>query len=237
MIELASESFAIVARWDDGAVNAVGHSAVEGLNLALDHATDASLPLVILGRDGILSGGFDLKVFEESPQAMFDLTLAGARVLERIVNAPVPVIIGAPGHAVAMGAMMLLAADIRVGVDAIADKPDKKIKIGLNEVAIGMTLPNFAMAVANDRLSKRHFTRATAFAQLYTSTEAVDVGFLDEAVPPSELESTVLTMAARASELPMADFARTKMRARASVSTALAQALIDDKADFDALST
>ncbi len=226
-------SYAVVARWDDGAVNAVGQAAVASLNAALDQAEAAELPLVIVGRAGVLSGGFDLSVFAESPQAMFDLTLSGARVLERMVNSPVPIIVGAPGHAVAMGAMILLAADVRVGVDAIAGKPDKKIKIGLNEVAIGMTLPYFAMAVASDRISKRHFTRATAFAQLYTSAEAVDAGFLDEVVSADELESTVLDLARTASALPIANFAGTKRRLRAEVSAALAQAMVDDKAGFD----
>lgn len=235
MIDLTQESYAVVARWDDGGVNAVGHAAVEGLNAALDQATEASLPLVILGRDGVLSAGFDLKVFEESRQAMFDLTLSGAKVLERIINAPVPVIVGAPGHAVAMGAMLLLSADVRVGVETIAGKPDKAIKIGLNEVAIGMTLPHFAMAVANDRLSKRHFTRATAFAQIYNSAEAVDAGYLDEVVPPEQLEATVLGTAEMAAGLPMSNFAGTKKRTRAEVSAALAQAMVDDKSDFDKL--
>ena len=225
--------YAVVARWDDGGVNTVGHDAVVSLNQAIDQAEAASLPLVILGRDGVLSAGFDLSVFAEGPEAMFALTLAGANVLQRIVDSPVPVIVGSPGHAVAMGAMMLLAADVRVGVDAIAGKPDKKIKIGLNEVAIGMTLPHFAMTVAADRISKRHFTRATAFAQLYTSAEALDVGYLDEVVAPDELEATVLGMAQMASGLPMNNFTGTKRRLRAEVSATLTQAMIDDKAAFD----
>ncbi len=225
--------YAVVARWDDGGVNTVGHDAVVALNQALDQAEEASLPLVIIGRDGVLSAGFDLSVFAEGPEAMFGLTLSGANVLQRMVDSPVPVIVGSPGHAVAMGAMMLLAADVRVGVDTIAGKPDKKIKIGLNEVAIGMTLPHFAMTVAADRISKRHFTRATAFAQLYTSSEALDAGFLDEVVAPGDLDATVLGMAQMAAGLPMANFSGTKRRLRADVSTALAQAMIDDKAAFD----
>jgi len=84
-------------------------------------------------------------------------------------------------------------------------------------------------------LSKRHYTRATAFAQLYTSAGARDAGYLDEVVPADQLEATVLGMAEMAAGLPMSNFAGTKKRVRATVFAALAQAMVDDKADFDAL--
>ena len=57
--------------------------------------------------------------------------------------------------ALAAGALMLLGCDLRVGADI-------DCKIGLNEVAIGMVLPAWALTSANDRLSRRHIQLAVA---------------------------------------------------------------------------
>ncbi len=62
------------------------------------------------------------------------------------------------GHAVAAGALMVLACDLRIGVDG-------PVKIGLNEVAIALTLPPWALAL--DRLSRRHLQTSVALALLH----------------------------------------------------------------------
>ncbi len=63
----------------------------------------------------------------------------------------VPVVAACTGSAVAAGALMLLGCDVRVGADVPA-------KIGLNEVAIKMVLPDWAFTIAADRLSSRHIS-------------------------------------------------------------------------------
>jgi enoyl-CoA hydratase len=80
------------------------------------------------------------------------------------------------GHALAAGALMLLGADIRVGAEG-------PFKIGLNEVAIGMTLPDWAYTIVRERISKRHLQRSITNARITDPTAAVDVGFLDRVVP------------------------------------------------------
>ena len=74
------------------------------------------------------------------------LFLEGARLSLRIFDFPRPVVIGCSGHALALGAIMLLAADYRVG------RRGPKFKIGLNEVAIGMTAPVFAIELARNKV-------------------------------------------------------------------------------------
>jgi len=83
---------------------------------------------------------------------------------------------------------MLLGCDLRVGADV-------ECKIGLNEVAIGMVLPAWALTLAEVRLSRRHLQLAVVNAQLSNGREAVDAGFLDEVVPADAVLSTALTAA------------------------------------------
>ncbi|MDH3294887.1 MAG: crotonase/enoyl-CoA hydratase family protein [Acidimicrobiia bacterium] len=217
---------AVVARFDDGGANVLGHAAVDGLNMAVDAAEEARLPLVIIGREAMFSAGFDLRVFEEGVEPFALLVARGAELLHRIVSVPVPVVVGATGHAVAMGSLLLLAADYRVG----AEPGVKAFKVGLNEVSIGMALPNFAVQLAQHRLSRRHLQRATVLAEMYSSEGAVDAGYLDEVVPAEQLEATVMAKAESLSTYSRGALAATKRLMRADLAAALAAAIEADKA-------
>jgi len=72
------------------------------------------------------------------------LVSKGAELIVRLYSFPLPVVVAAEGHSIAMGAIMLLAADLRIGKDA-------DTKYGLNETAIGMVLPPFGMELAKAR--------------------------------------------------------------------------------------
>ena len=104
------------------------------------------------------------------------LFMEGARLSLRLFDFPRPVVIGCSGHALALGAIILLAADYRVG------RRGPKFKIGLNEVAIGMTAPIFAVELARNKMPKTHFERSVIHAEVHTPDSAVDAGFLDVAV-------------------------------------------------------
>ena len=77
---------------------------------------------------------------------------------------------------------MLFTGDLRIGVN---DNP--KVKLGLNEVHIGMPLPIVGLELARWRLSPTHLSRATTLGNIYTPIEAIDAGYLDEIVPTNEL--------------------------------------------------
>lgn len=90
---------------------------------------------------------------------------------------PQPVVVACSGHAIAMGAFLLLSADHRVGVTGSSHK------ITANEVAIGLTMPRAAVEICRQRLAPAHFQRALNLAEPYTPDSAVEAGFLDSAVP------------------------------------------------------
>jgi enoyl-CoA hydratase len=179
-----------VLRMDDGKVNAVNDAMLDELDAALDAAAGARA-IVLAGRDGVFSGGFDLSVVGQGGPAAEALVHRGGQVLARLYQSPVPVVVACTGHAVALGAVMLLATDMRVG-------PDADVAIGLNEVAIGMPLPELAVALAQERLAAPLRRRAVVLAEMWTPVRAVDVGFLDEVVAP---ESVVATAIDRAKDL------------------------------------
>ena len=159
---------------DDGKVNAMTPDLLDGLSGALDTAEANAGAVVLAGRPRVFCAGLDLNVMRGGGRPAEDLLQRGTEIFLRLAEFPRPVVAACTGHALAAGAVVLLCCDIRIGAAG-------GWKIGLNEVAIGLPLPRLVVALARARLSPRHFTRACNTAQIYSPTEAVEVGFLDRA--------------------------------------------------------
>jgi enoyl-CoA hydratase len=194
-----------VLHMDDGKANALSHSAIAELGAALDRAEQEADALVWIGRPGRFSAGFDLSVMRSGGEAVGALVVAGAELFAQMLAHPKPIVAACSGHALAAGALALLASDRRIGTHG-------DFKIGLNEVAIGMTLPHFGVEMAQARLSKRHFARAVAQAEIYSPEGAVDAGYLDLSVAAEDLLETAVGEATRLSTLSGPAFAATKQR-------------------------
>lgn len=208
-----------VVHFDDGKANALSPDAIASLGNALDRAEkDEAKALALFGRPDRFSAGFDLSVMGQGGNAMIDLVRSGAELGLRLFQFPCPVVAGCTGHALAMGALLLLCSDERIGADG-------DFKIGLNEVAIGLTLPVFGIELAKARLSRRHLTRAVAEAEIYTPTASVDAGWLDRVVPPERLDDAVLAEATRLTGLDMNAHQLTKRSLRADTVTAIRASL------------
>jgi len=212
-----------VLRMDDGKVNALSHAMIDALRKALDRAASEAGAVALLGRPGYLTGGFDLKTMAQGAEAARGLVTAGAELLLELYEHPLPTVVGASGHALAAGALLLCAADTRIGARG-------EFKIGLNEVAIGMTLPVFGVELARDRLCKRHYTEAVVQARIYDPEAAVAAGFLDRSVPAQALERETLASAAALTQLVKGAYAGTKRKTRAAVAGHIRDTLAADLA-------
>jgi enoyl-CoA hydratase len=169
---------------DDGKANAMSVRMMDALNAALDQAEAAKAIVVLKGRAGLFSGGFDLSVFKKGDNAeTLKMLTMGARLSHRLLSHPQPIVVACNGHAMAMGVFILLCADVRVGLNAGAN-------CQANEVLIGMTLPHFAIEVCKQRLSPAHVNQAGITALAYSGDQAVAAGFLDQAVAPEQLAAT-----------------------------------------------
>ena len=218
-----------VITMDDGKANALSHEIIGALRNALDRAEADAKAVLLTGRERRLSGGFDLGTMMSSPDAARSLVTAGAELMLRMYTFPRPLVVGCTGHALAAGAILLLVADLRVGAAG-------EFKIGLNEVAIQLTLPVFAMELARDRLSKRHFTSATTQARIYDPQTAVDAGFLDATAASASLFEVALGHTRRLAALPDPAFRNTKMRERAATVARIRETLAVDMETLTAVS-
>jgi enoyl-CoA hydratase len=70
-----------------------------------------------------------------------------------------------------MGALLLLAADYRIGVAG-------PFRITANEVAIGVTMPQAGIELCQARLAPAAFSRAVMLAEVYSPEDAAATGRL-----------------------------------------------------------
>jgi enoyl-CoA hydratase len=213
---------------DDGKANALSVAMLRELHAAFDQAERDEAVVLLQGREGRFSGGFDLSVFSGGDvDAVIEMLRLGATLAERILSFPTPVVAACGGHAVAAGAFLLLAADARIGVEG-------PFRIGLNEVRIGITVPTYVIELARQRLHPAHFDRAVVSAAMYSPQEGVLAGYLDRVVEPAELAAAARATAADLAQLNPAAHAATKLRARAGALAAI-RAAIEAEVTLEAL--
>ncbi len=206
---------------DDGKANALSHERIAQIRQAFARARKDAKAVVLTGRTGRFSAGFDLATMTAGPHEARALVEDGCHLLLDLYVHPQPFVIACTGHALAAGALLLLTADHRIGADG-------DFKIGLNEVAIGLRLPIFALELARDRLSPRHFAAATTLAQVYTPEQAREVGYLDEVVDVARLREAALAKAETLLALSGKAFEQTKALARRALADRVRSTLTQD---------
>lgn len=231
MTDLVSYAFAdgvATLTMDDGKANAIGPAMQAALNAALDKAEADKAIVVLTGRPGVFSGGFDLSVFKAGePKLTFQMLAGGAQLAQRLLSYPHPVVAACSGHAMAMGLFLLQCADVRIGLNAGAT-------IQANEVLIGMTLPHFALELIRRRVATPH-QHLVGTASAYAGEEAVRAGLLDEAVAPEALAAAVQAQVERLKKAHPASFTETKKRLLAAALEALPPAIEKDIAGWKRL--
>jgi enoyl-CoA hydratase len=213
---------------DDGKVNALFQAMLTELGAALDRAAADRAVVILTGRAGVFSAGFDLPVLRAGGPAAARLLHAGFDLAQRLLAFPAPVLVACPGHAVAMGVFLLLSGDYRIGASG-------PYKLTANEVAIGMTMPLAAVEICRQRLTPACFNRAVLLAEVFKPEDAVAAGFLDRVVPAAELEEAAEAAAAALATLDLDAHAASKLRARQRALTALREAIDRDDAAYQAL--
>ena len=201
------ENVAILTH-DDGKRNVFSHDAIRDFNEALDEVEAKSASLMWLGREGCFSAGFDLKVISNGDtDAAAAMVKAGGALAFRIFTFPHPVVCAVTGHCLALGSVMLVCADKRIGIEG-------DYKYGLNETASDMDLPAFGYEPAVYRLAEAHRFESIVAAQIHSPESAMAAGFLDEVVPSTALVDRAMEHASRMGAFPQRALAADKLLSR-----------------------
>jgi enoyl-CoA hydratase len=206
---------------DDGKANVMSLAMLNTLAAAFDQAERDKVVPILKARGRHFSGGFDLNVFARgSAEEQYLMVRAGAELALRILSFPYPVVAACQGNAFPMGAFLIMSSDHRLAADG-------DYRIGMNEVAIGLTVPRFAIEIARQRLTPAYFSRVVMTAEMFAPVEAVTAGFFDRVVGADQLDRAAEESALALSRLNMAAHAATKARARGEV-IKLIRGMIDE---------
>lgn len=206
----------------NGKVNALSQEVFTEFNSALDQAEKDLAVVVLTGQPGIFSAGYDLKQMSASPETANALVRTGSTFCRRLLSFPTPVVAACTGHAIAKGAFFLLSSDFRIAVEG-------PFKIGLNEVAIGMTMHHAGIELARNRMTPALFQRSVVTAEMFSPQAAVQAGFLDALVPSDQVLAQAQAEAAHMAEtLNMKAHHQTKLKARADFLERLDRAIEED---------
>ena len=174
---------------NDGKANVFSPKMIQDVNECLDKVPTESGALIITGRDGMFSAGFDLKIISSGDiQATMDMSLSGFKLLSRIFSFPRPVLAACSGHGIALGTFLLCCCDYRIGV-----KGD--YMIGANEMRTNMVIPIPILELISHRVTASHKYRAILGAEMYSIQSGVEAGLIDEIVDSKDLMEAAMLKA------------------------------------------
>lgn len=192
---------------DDGKVNAFSFEMIKQVNEALDHLESQVKAIILTGREGKFCGGFDLQTMKAGGDGKERLLKEGFQLSYRLMDMAVPVVIACNGHALAYGAVLLLSGDYRIGKNG-------DYKLGLNEIAIGVEMPQYGVDLVRERVAQPYQIPAMANSILYTPSEAVCAGFLDTVEENEDVVACAHKVASQLSQLDLTAHAKAKRALR-----------------------
>ena len=174
---------------DDGKANVFSPSMISAVNKCLDDVPTEKGSLIITGRTGMFSAGFDLKIISAGDMAATkEMSLNGFKLLSRIFSFPRPVLAACSGHGIALGTFLLCCCDYRIGVKG-------EFLVGANEMRTNMVIPIPILELIKFRIAQPHKYRAVLGAEMYSIENAIDAGIIDEIVEADDLMDAALIKA------------------------------------------
>jgi len=189
--------------------NALNAAFTAAIREAHGRACAAGARVVILtGRPGMFSGGLDVPELLPQPRPAIEaFWLEFFRLCRELAASPVPVVAALGGHAPAGGAVLAIHCDYRIAARG-------NFRIGLNEVAVGLPVPDCIMLAFEHLLGARIAQQLAMTARLVTTEEALGLGLVDELVEPEGLMERAREWSRHLLSLPPLAMNRTRQLAR-----------------------
>ena len=157
-------------------VNAINMDMIKSMSNVLDSSIkNPNIKGVILtGSEGIFSGGLDLiELADKNKQYMTEFWDMFSNLLIKIYSFPKVIFSAISGHSPAGGTVIAIMTDYRIMTKG-------KYFIGLNEVAVGLTMPVGIGSVFKNVLGYRVAEKMTMKGELVFPDKAQKLGLIDE---------------------------------------------------------
>jgi enoyl-CoA hydratase/carnithine racemase len=171
--------------------NALSEEMLTALQSAFDDiAGDERVRCVILGAAGrAFCAGHDLKQMRANPrQEYYEALFAKcSRVMQSIVNLPVPVIARVHGMATAAGCQIVASCDLAVAAESAT--------FAVSGINVGLFCSTPAVALSRN-VSPKHAFDMLVTGRFIPAAEALSYGLISRMAPDAELDEAVASLAA-----------------------------------------
>lgn len=142
-------------------------------------------PLLLVGAGDAFSAGLNLKevasLDDAGMRAFLELL---EEVVDTLFHHDAPTVAAVNGHAIAGGCVLARACDVAVATT------NERVRIGLNEVAIGLRFSPRTFRVVRHRVPRRHQAEAILGAGLHRPVDALRLGLVDALAEDCVAEAT-----------------------------------------------
>jgi|SRR6516165_2864101 enoyl-CoA hydratase len=209
MIDLEDRGPVTILRMSRGKANAMNIDLLVAFADALDRLERSPARAgIITGQGTVFSAGVDLlALVDGGPEYVRRFVPLMQRGFERLATFPKPLVAAVNGHAIAGGAIVMLACDQRLLARG-------KARVGLTEVLVGVVFPAWALEVARFATPPQHFATLICTGRTWLPDDALARGLVDEVVEPERLLERAIEVAEELGAIPPAAFTATKLAAR-----------------------
>jgi len=225
MIELEQRGRVTVMQMARGRGNALDVSFLAAVIEALDRIEQSDAGAVVLtGQGRVFGAGVDLPaLLAGGPDYVREFLPLMTRGFERLVKFPKPLVAAVNGHAIAGGAIVMLACDVRVLARGAG-------RIGLTEVLVGVQFPAWALEIARFSTPPQHFQEMILTGRTWPAEEAFARGLGDELVDAERLLPRACEVAEELAAIPAETYAATKLAVRRPMIEAAERLTADEDA-------
>ena len=197
-------------------VNAINTEFLQVLHAAASEAEadDRVRAVIVTGSGRFFSAGLDIKEMQSKGAGELAKLGGGKDGIYRLWRLAKPTVAMVDGHALAGGAILMLACDFRVASLGA-------FKIGVTETALGLPLPNGAFQIARFAIPPQSARAVLLAADSFDPERARDLGVVDEVVPQEALEARCFALAAKLGAHPTAAYGFQKYLLQAEANQAV----------------
>ena len=211
-----------VLRLEAGKANAMRPEFLVGLNRLLDEfEASGAMAVVLTGYDTHFCAGLDLvSLAGYDAKQMNDFMEQLDQTMLRLLSCPKPVIAAMNGHAVAGGCLLAMMADFRILADS-------KIKCGLNESQLGLSIPLIGRETLEFQLSPESIRTVIEDGNLYLPAKALEMGLVDSVVSPETVLDRALLHGQKLAQEPAEGLTRERRDGRQRALQRLSPSVMD----------
>jgi Delta3-Delta2-enoyl-CoA isomerase len=217
MLETIRHDAIIELRLARPPVNALDPDLVRALRNAVETAPAQGARAILLsGRPGMFSAGLDVPALlqlDRSALVAFWHDFFG--LCGALAASPIPTVAAIGGHSPAGGAVLSIFCDYRIMARSIDSA--KPYRIGLNEVQVGLSVPDCIQSALRRLVGTYRAERLMVAGAMLDSEQALQVGFVDELAEADHVVARALIWLGDLLKLPPQAMSTTRLLARADL--------------------